>query len=77
MVILLLGFCLNLVCRELLVLLFTYIWVYTLTQVREREKEEFKLVRAKWYTLVDISIVVVAVEHVDKDKLTTLIFLKI
>ena len=48
-----------------------YFWVYTLTQVREREKEEFKLVRAKWYTLVDISMVVVAVEHVDKDKLTT------
>ena len=53
---------------------YVHLGLYTHLSVRERE---VKLVRAKWYTLVDISIVVVAVEHVDKDKLTTLIFLKI
>ena len=53
---------------------YVHLGLYTHSSVRERE---VKLVRAKWYTLVDISIVVVAVEHVDKDKLTTLIFLKI
>ena len=52
-----------------------YFWVYTLTLERERERERERARglagRAKWYTLVDISMVVVAVEHVDKDKLTT------
>ena len=47
--------------------------LYTHSRERERERERARGLagRAKWYTLVDISMVVVAVEHVDKDKLTT------
>lgn len=50
-----------------------YFWVYTLTQVSKREfglAGQSKMV----HTLVDIFPVVVAVEHVDKDKLTTSYF---
>ena len=48
-----------------------YVLLGLYTHTRERERARGLAGRAKWYTLVDISMVVVAVEHVDKDKLTT------